>query len=101
MSHSDVVFVLISSRLWGQQSCNGMKSCKLPLCRRSKLQCNANLQAYFFGTLPESVTSEEKQKAQIDRMIALRYIRRINLLSVSLFQVRAHSDTHIDMIADV
>ena len=58
------------------------------------------LQAYLYGTLPDSVTNEEKQKAQIDRMIALRYISCINLISISLFQLRAHSDTHIDILPD-
>merc|ERR1711971_1402965 len=45
-----VVLVLVSVGLWGFLWCK----------------------AYLYGALPESVTSEEKQKAQIDRMIALR-----------------------------
>ena len=30
------------------------------------------MKAYVYNTLPETITDEEKQKAQIDRMIALR-----------------------------
>jgi len=30
------------------------------------------MKAYVYGTVPDTITDEEKQKAQIDRMIALR-----------------------------